>query len=92
MEHTNQANDVQPVSDVDRFYILMGPLYGVVDPEGSIKLTECATPDELRREIAVRATNVKSVLKKPGPNQSRAMQPGQKRNVFKRSIIRVRCC
>lgn len=69
MEHTNQANDVQPISDVDRFYTLMGPLSGVVDPESSIRLIECKTPDELRREIALRASKVKAVLKKTGSNQ-----------------------
>ena len=62
MKQVKKADDDEPMSDVDRFYILMEPLYGSVNPEGSVKLAECTTEDEVRQEIATRAANVKAVL------------------------------
>lgn len=69
MKHVKEKDDVHRMSDIDRFYILMEPLYGSVDPGGSIKLAECTTEDEVRQEIATRAANVKAVLGRAGVNR-----------------------
>ncbi|GAB3643483.1 hypothetical protein [Spirosoma arcticum] len=64
MEQDNQANEVHALSDVDRFYILMEPLHGVVETQNSIELGQCSTPDELRQAIISRAAKVKAILRK----------------------------
>jgi hypothetical protein len=64
MKQDSQTNDVYPLSDVDRFYILMEPLQGVVKTQNSIELGQCNTPDEIRQAISERAANVKAILRK----------------------------
>ncbi len=69
MKQVKKTDDAHPVSDIDRFYILMEPLYGSVNPGGSVQLAECTTEDEVRQEIATRAANVKAVLRMAGSSR-----------------------
>ena len=65
MDQTNKTEDIHPISDLDRFYILMGPLHDVVDPANSVQLNEYKTTDEVRQAITDRANRVKAALKRP---------------------------
>lgn len=64
MNQDNQADNEHTISDVDRFYILMEPLHGVVETQNSIELSQCNTPDELRQAIIDRAAKVKAILRR----------------------------
>ncbi|WP_461054686.1 hypothetical protein [Spirosoma arcticum] len=64
MKQDNQANDVPILSDVDRFYILMEPLHGLVETQNSIELDQCNAPDELPQAIIDRAVKVKAILRR----------------------------
>lgn len=66
-ESRNQTTDSYVLSDTDRFYILMEPLYGLVDPESPVEGGEPQTPEDVRRAIAHRAAKVRAVLKPVAP-------------------------
>lgn len=74
MQHNNQTAALLAISDVDRFYILMGPLYGLVDSKGPVELDEVQTLDATRRAMAHRAAKVRAVLRPvdPAPNGDNA--------------------
>ncbi|GAB3643690.1 hypothetical protein GCM10027423_43270 [Spirosoma arcticum] len=78
MKHVKKTDVAHQMSDIERFYILMEPLYGSVDPGGSDKLAECTTEDEVRQEIAKRAANVTAALRRAGltcPNGEAGTRP-----------------
>lgn len=71
MQSRNLTDEIPPGTDtakvadhtIDRFYTLMKTLYSTVDPDGPTALSDCKTPDELRRAIEARAAKVRAVLK-----------------------------
>lgn len=62
MESTNQTDDRYVLSNTNRFYILMEPLYGTVDTQSPVESAEYQTLDDLRRVIAHRVARVQAIL------------------------------